>query len=278
MKGFPAIFKRELRGYLSTPTAYVFLTAFLFAANLWTFRNGFFEMNEASLRLFFVNMPLLMVLFAPALAMRLWSEERRSHTMELLFSLPVTVRGAVLGKFAAAWTVLLLGLVLTFPLVLTVHYLGAPPVPVLEAWEENPFRIGVAVSYLGHVWGHFFGAGGPEGGPILTGYLGSLLLAGAFLAIGGFFSALTRSQVIAFVLAVVFCGGSLWIGQPSVLQIVIGVLPEGMATVAETLSYQYRFDALLRGVLEIRDILFFVLMTAGWLVATMILLKERKAA
>lgn len=278
MTGFSAIFKRELRGYLSTPTAYVFLTAFLFAANLWTFRNGFFEVNEASLRLFFVNMPLLLVLFAPALAMRLWSEERRSHTIELLFSLPVTVRGAVLGKFAAAWTVLLLGLALTFPLVLTVHYLGAAPLPEMAAWEENPFRVGVAMDYLGHAYAHFFGGRGPECGPILTGYLGSLLLAGSFLAIGGFFSAWTRSQVIAFVLAVVFCGGSLWIGQPSVLQFVIGVLPEGAATVAETLSYQYRFDSLLRGVLEVRDLLFFVLMTAGWLVATILLLNERKAA
>jgi ABC-2 type transport system permease protein len=243
MKGLTSVFRRELRGYFSTPLAYVFLVIFLFFSSYLAFQQNFFEMREASLRTFFQNMPLLFIFLGPALAMRLWAEERRTNSIELLFSLPVTVPQAVLGKFFAAWSVLVLALGLTFPMVLTVAYLGRP-----------------------------------DPGPIAAGYVGSVLLAGAYLAIGSFFSSLTRSQVIAFVLAVVGCAAFLFAGNPSVTGALARVLPMGVVAAVEGVSFQSRFESILRGVIEVRDVAFFVLLTAGWLWATAVGLKGRMAA
>jgi len=243
MSGFTSVYKREVKSYFATPVAYVFLVIFLFFSAFLTFQSGFFEARQASLRPFFANLPLLFLFFVPAIAMRLWAEERRSNSIELLFTLPITTRQAVLAKFFAAWTVLALALVLTFPMVLTVAYLGDP-----------------------------------DWGPIVAGYVGAVLLAGTYLAIGSFFSALTRNQVIAFILSVVACGAFLYAGSPSVLNFVAGTLSAGFAEAMELLSFQSRFESVQRGVLEVRDLAFFVLLGAGWLWANVLLLEERKAA
>jgi len=243
MTQFISIYKRELRAYFSTPLAYVFLVIFLFFSSFLTFQQGFFQMKQASLRLFFQNMPLLFIFLSPAIAMRLWAEERRSNSIELLFTLPVTTTQAVLGKFFAAWTVLALALALTFPMVMTVAYLGNPDV-----------------------------------GPIITGYIGSLLLAGCYLAIGSFFSSLTRNQVIAFVLAVVACALFLFAASPSVMQYLASFLPVRLVTVMEGMSFRSRFESLQRGVIELRDLTFFLFLGAGALWANTLLLKERTAA
>jgi len=243
MRGFLAVFKRELRGYFATPLAYVFLVIFLFFSSFLAFQQNFFEMRQASLRLFFRNMPLLFIFLSPAIAMRLWAEERRTNSIELLFTLPITRAQAVLGKFFAAWAVIALALVLTAPMVAIVCYLGDP-----------------------------------DWGPIATGYLGSLLLAGAYLAIGSFFSCLTRNQVIAFVLSVVACALFLYASSPAAMEYLARFLPVPLVEVAEGLSFQFRFESLLRGVVQIRDVGFFVILTAGWLWANMVALEERMAA
>lgn len=243
MSAFTSIYKRELKSYFATPIAYVFLVIFLFFSSFLTFQKGFFEAREASMRLFFGNMPLLFLFLVPAIAMRLWAEERRSNSIEFLFTLPVTTTQAVLAKFFAAWSVLVLGLALTFPMIITV-------------------------AYLGH----------PDPGPIVTGYLGCILMAGAYLAIGSFFSALTRNQVIAFILAVVACGMFLYADSPRAMAFVASGLSTTLANMMELLSFQSRFESIQRGSLELRDLLFFVLLTAGWLWANIVLLEERKGA
>lgn len=244
MNAFKAILKREIKAYFSTPVAYVFLVIFLVLCNYAAFvTEDFFATRQADMRAFFVNMPFLLVLLVPAIAMRLWSEERKSNSIEMLFTLPVTTAQAVLAKFFAAWAVVLLALLLTFPFVQTVAYLGDP-----------------------------------DWGPIITGYLGSFLLAGVYLAIGSFFSALTRNQVIAFVLGVVACGVLLSLGNPGMMEFMSTFLPLGLIQALEQLSLQTRFESLQRGVLQLSDLAFFVILGAGWVWANIILLEERKAA
>ena len=187
MNGFTAVLKREIRSYFSTPLSYVFLVAFLLVSLGWTFFDGFYDLRQADLRIFFAHIPTVLLFMVPAIAMRLWAEERRSNTIELLFSLPVSTTQAVVGKFVAAWIVLGVALVLTFPIVVTLYCLGDP-----------------------------------DPGPIITGYVGSFLLAGTYLTIGSFFSALTRSQVIAFVLGLAFCTLGMEIGSPPVVHFLTG--------------------------------------------------------
>lgn len=243
MNGFVSVFKRELKSYFSTPLAYVFLVIFLFFSSFIPFQRGFFGMRQASMQLFFESMPLLFIFLVPAMAMRLWAEERRSNSVELLFTLPITIPQAVLAKFFAAWTVLALALVLTCPMIFTVCYLGDP-----------------------------------DWGAIITGYVGSLLLAGAYLAIGSFFSSLSRNQVIAFVLAVVACAVFLYAGSPAVMNTLATILPVRVVEALESLSFRLRFESIRRGMLQLQDVAFFVLLAAGWLWANMIALKERMAA
>ena len=188
MSGFLAVLKRELKGYFATPVAYVFLVIFLFAAGLWPFIQKFFEIRQADLRLFFTNLPMLFMVFIPAVAMRLWAEERKSGSIELLLTLPITVPQAVLGKFFAAWAFLGIALLLTFPLPAVVVYLGEPDM-----------------------------------GQIVTGYLGAFLMAGGFLAIGSFFSALTKNQVISFILSVVACAVLVFADNPTTLDYLSGI-------------------------------------------------------
>lgn len=242
MNGFWAVFKRELKGYFTTPVAYVFLVIFLFFAGYLPFREGFFERRQADLRLFFDALPLLFVFMVPSAAMRLWAEERKSGSIELLLTLPITVCQAVLGKFFAAWAFLAIALLLTFPLPMTVMRLGEPDI-----------------------------------GQIVTGYIGAFLLAGGFLAIGMFFSALTKNQVISFILAVVACAVLVFAGNPTTLDYLALTISPAMVGVVENLSLQTHFESITRGVIEFKDIAYFVILIAAWVGACMIVLEERKA-
>jgi ABC-2 type transport system permease protein len=242
MNSFLSVFKRELKSYFTTPLAYVFLVIFLSWSAYKTFQQGFYEMRQADMRAFFMNLPWLFVFMVPSTAMRLWAEERRVGSIELLFTLPITVRQAVLGKFFAAWLFLAIALALTFPMVITVCYLGDPDV-----------------------------------GLIITGYIGSLLMAGGFLAIGCFFSAISKNQVISFVLSVVACIILVYAGMPTTLNYLSTFLPVELVSAVEGMSFQTHFESIQRGVLKFRDISYFVLLIAGWIAACSIVLDESKA-
>lgn len=242
MHSFLAVFKRELKSYFTTPLAYVFLVIFLFFSGYLTFKEGFYEMRQADMRAFFMNLPLLFVFMVPSTAMRLWAEERKVGSIELLFTLPITITQAVLGKFFAAWLFLAIALALTFPMVITVSYLGDPDV-----------------------------------GLIITGYIGSLLMAGGFLAIGCFFSAVSKNQVISFVLSVVACAVLVFAGMPTTLNFASTFLPAGFVSAIESMSFQTHFESIQRGVLKFRDISYFVLLIVGWIAACSIVLEESKA-
>ena len=243
MNSFKAVFKRELKGYFATPIAYVFLVIFLFFAGYLTFRDGFYEIRQADMRTFFSNLPLLFVFMVPSTAMRLWAEERKSGSIEILLTLPVTIPQAVIGKFIAAWCFLGIALVLTFPVPLVVCYLGDP-----------------------------------DEGLIISGYIGSFLLAGGFLAVGTFFSALSKNQVISFILSVVACGILVYAGMPTTLDYLSNFLPTPAVSVVENMSIQMHFQSLLKGVIEFRDIAYFFILIIGWIAACSIILDERKAS
>jgi ABC-2 type transport system permease protein len=179
----------------------------------------------------------------PSTAMRLWAEERKSGSIELLLTLPITVTQAVLGKFFAAWLFLTIALLLTIPVPLTVMYLGNPDV-----------------------------------GLIITGYIGSIFMAGGFLAIGSFFSALSKNQVISFVLSVVACSFLVYANMPTTQAYLSTFLPAGLATAIGHLSFQGHFDSIQKGVIEFKDIAYFVLIIVGWVWASGIILDERKAS
>ncbi|MCE5186565.1 MAG: ABC transporter permease [Planctomycetaceae bacterium] len=243
MSGFWAVFKRELKGYFATPVAYVFLVIFLFFAGYLPFRDGFFEIRQADLRLFFDTLPLLFVFMVPSTAMRLWAEERKSGSIELLLTLPITVPQAVWGKFAAAWAFLGIALALTFPLPLVVNYLGDPD------------------------WGQ-----------LMTGYLGAFLMAGGFLAIGSFFSAVTKNQVISFILSVSACAVIVYAGNPSTLNYLSSTISPAVVGVLENISLQTHYEAIMRGVIELKDVAYFVILIAVWVYACTLILEERKAS
>jgi ABC-2 type transport system permease protein len=242
MHGFMAVLKRELKGYFATPVAYVFLVIFLFFSGYIPFREGFFEIRQADLRLFFTSLPLLFVFMVPSTAMRLWAEERKSGSVELLLTLPITVSQAVLGKFFAAWVFLGIALLLTFPLPAVVMYLGNPDI-----------------------------------GQIITGYLGAFLMAGGFLAIGSFFSAMTKNQVISFILSVVACAVLVFAGNPTTLNYLAETVSPATVGVVENLSFQTHFESMMRGVVEFKDIAYFVILIAAWVYACTLILEERKA-
>ena len=222
MNSFLAVFKRELKGYFATPVAYVFLVIFLFFSGYLAFKEGFYEMRQADMAAFFRNLPLLFVFMVPSTAMRLWAEERKVGSIELLLTLPITITQAVLGKFFAAWLFLGIALSLTFPMVMTVCYLGNPDV-----------------------------------GLIVTGYLGSFLMAGGFLAIGCFFSALSKNQVISFVLAVVACAILVFAGLPTTLDYLSTWMPAGLVGAIEGMSLQTSFESMQRGLLKFSDVAYF---------------------
>ena len=238
-----AIFKRELGGYFATPIAYVFLIIFVLLSGVFTFYLGnFLQLGQADLQSFFLFHPWLYLFLMPALAMRLWAEERRGGTIELLLTLPVTMYQAVLGKFFAAWTVGVAALAMTAPLWLTVNYLGDP-----------------------------------DNGVILAAYLGSALMGGAFLAIGACFSALSKNQVIAFVLSAAACLGFVLSGFPLVLEFFAAWAPAFVVEAVSALSFLTHVDAISRGVIDLRDIVYFVSMIAFWLYATAVVIDMKKA-
>lgn len=243
MNSFQAVFKRELKSYFTTPLAYVFLVIFLFFSGYMAFRNNLYEARQAHLTPFFMNLPLLLAIMASLTAMRLWAEERKIGSVELLFTLPVTITQAVLGKFFAAWLFLGIALALTFPMVLTVTYLGDPDV-----------------------------------GLIVTGYLGAFLMAGGFLAIGCFFSALSKNQVIAAILSGVACAAFMFAGMPSTLNSLSTFLPAGMVAAVEGMSLQTHFESMQKGLLQFGDLAYFIVLIAGWIAACAIILDERKAS
>lgn len=237
------ICKRELYSYFATPIAYIFIVIFLFLSGIFTFYLGnFFGRGQADLVTFFAFHPWLYLFLIPALTMRLWAEERKSGTIELLLTLPVTMSQAVLGKFLATWIFTSAALALTFPMWLTVNYLGEP-----------------------------------DNGVVLTSYIGSLLMAGSFIAIGSCVSALTRNQVIAFVVTVVLCLVFILSGFPLVLDFFSGWAPEFVVETISSFSFLTHFDAISKGVVDLRDIIFFGSLIAFWLFANAILLEIKKA-
>lgn len=243
MRQLIAITRRELASYFLTPLAYVFIVIFLFLTGIFTFYLGqFFERGQADLQPFFQFHPYLYLVLIPPVAMRLWAEERKTGTIELLLTLPVTLGEVVVGKFLAAWIFTAVALALTFPLWLTVNYLGDP-----------------------------------DNGVILGAYLGSLLMAGAYLAIGSCMSALTRNQVIALVLSVTLCFLFIMAGSPVVLDFFGTWAPRPLLDAVASLSFLTHFDGISRGVIALNDLIYFVGMIAFWLFASAVTIEARKA-
>ena len=243
MRTVGIIMRRELASYFATPLAYVYILIFLMLANAFTFYlGGFYERGQADLGAFFGFVPFLYLFLIPAIAMKLWAEERKSGSIELLMTQPVTLWEAVLGKFLAAWLFTGVALALTFPLWLTVNYLGKP-----------------------------------DNGAILAAYLGSLLLAGGFLAVGSCMSALTRNQVVAFILGVVACFLLVMAGFPMVIDVFRTWAPASLVDGIASLSLLTHFQAIAKGVIDLRDLLYFAMLIGLFLYATAIALEWRKA-
>ncbi|MGD8976313.1 MAG: ABC transporter permease subunit [Gammaproteobacteria bacterium] len=237
------IFRRELSAYFATPVAYVFIVIFLVLASAFTFYLGnFYERGQADLSPFFTFHPWLYLFLVPAISMRLWAEERKSGSIELLLTLPIRTSEVVLGKFLAAWAFCGIALALTFPIWITVNYLGEP-----------------------------------DNGAIFTAYLGSLLMAGGFLAIGACISATTRNQVIAFIITVVVCFGFLLSGLPLVLDLFSGWAPQALTDAVASLSFMTHFRSLSRGVIDLRAVVYFGLVIGFWLAANSVVLDLKKA-
>ncbi len=243
MSPVQAIARRELASYFATPVAYVFIVIFLALAGALTFyMGGLYERGEADLQPFFAFHPWLYLFLVPAVSMRLWSEERKTGSIELLLTLPVSMGQAVLGKFLAAWLFVGIALALTFPVWISVNYLGSP-----------------------------------DNGVILASYVGSFLMAGGFLAVGACLSAASRNQVVAFILTVVVCFLLLLAGFPLVLDFARAFLPEVLVDAVAGLSFMTHFSAISKGVLDVRDILFFLLSIAFWLMASAVVIDLKKA-
>ena len=243
MRNIWSIAKRELQSYFGTPIAYVFLAIFVALTGVFAFFiGGFFDRGEADLRPFFEYHPWLYLLLVPAISMRLWAEERASGTIELLMTLPVSAFEAVVAKFLAGWAFLAIALVLTFPMWITVNVLGEP-----------------------------------DNGIIAASYIGSLLMAGAFLAIGACISALTKNQVIAFVVAAVVCFVFVMNGTEMVLGAFRGWMPEFVVSAISSLSFLTHFEDVSRGVIDIRDIVFYLSVIFFWLFVNTVVIGMKKA-
>jgi ABC-2 type transport system permease protein len=237
------IARRELASYFASPVAYVFLVIFLLLTGFFTFTAGaFFERGEASLASFFLWHPWLYLVLVPAVGMRLWSEERRAGTLELLFTLPIAPWQAILGKFLASWIFLAIALALTFPVVLTVNILGEP-----------------------------------DNGQILAGYLGSLLMAGAYLAVTCMTSAMTRNQVVSFILSIVILLFLILAGFTPVTDLLVRWANPAVVDTVAAFSFMTHFDAFQRGVLDSRDALYFLSVIGFALFATSVVLRNYRS-
>jgi ABC-2 type transport system permease protein len=241
--GVTAVLKRELRGYFATPIAYVFIVIFLVASGAFTFFFGrFYETSQADLGAFFYWHPWLYLLFVPALSMRLWAEERKSGSIELLMTLPLEPWQAVAGKFLAAWAFTAIALLLTFPVWITVNYLGDP-----------------------------------DNGVIVAGYLGSLLMAGGYLAIGATISAANKNQVIAFILSAVTCFALLAPGLGVIQEMLSGLAPQWLVDGVASVSFQTHFEFISKGVIDLRDLIYFGLLIGACLYANTLVVELKKA-
>ncbi len=236
---------KEFKSYFKTPLGYVFLVIFLFGIGYLTFepgRGSFFYMREASMSAFFRYIPWMFLFLIPAVSMKLWAEERKSGSIELLLTMPITVKQAVIAKFLASWGFIGLALLGTTPMIFTVGYLG-----------------------------------NPDFGVITLGYLASFLMAGALLAVGGFFSALTKNQVVSFILTVVACFVLIMAGSPPILEFISTLLPKYFVDLFESLSVLNHFDSIERGVFSLSNFWFFSVTIFFWLFGSIVLLNENKA-
>jgi ABC-2 type transport system permease protein len=243
MHAVATIFRRELAAYFATPLAYVFIVVFLvLSGSLTFFLGGFFERGQADLQPFFGFHPWLYLFLIPAIAMRLWAEERKSGTIELFLTLPITTTEAVLGKFLAAWVFCGIALALTFPLWITVNVLGSP-----------------------------------DNGVIVASYIGSWVMAGAFLAIGAAVSACTRNQVLAFVGGAVICFLATVSGTALVLGFFTSWAPIALVNAVSGFSFLTHFNAVTRGVIDAKDAMFFGSMIVAFLFANVAIVDLKKA-
>jgi len=238
------IFKREFRAYFASPVAYVFLVFYLMLIGFLTFFvSRFYEANQADLKYFFFWFPWVNLLLVPAATMRLWTEERRTGTLELLMTLPVTLPQALVGKFLAAWLFMVIGVLLTLPVVFTTIYLGSP-----------------------------------DAGAVIGGYAGAILLSGAYVAVGTLTSAMTRNQVISFVIAFVICLFLALAGWPPVMEIVNKWAPGWLVNGIASLSVMPHFESLQRGVIDVRDVIYYVSVMALALFGAHLVLENRKSS
>ncbi len=237
------IAKRELAGYFSSPVAFVFIVIFLLLSGFFTFMvAGYFDRGEANLMPFFTWHPWLYLFLVPAVGMRMWSEERRLGTIELLLTMPVTTWQAIVGKFLASWAVIALALTLTFPVVATVNYLGHP-----------------------------------DNGVIAGGYIGSLLMAGAYLAISAMTSAMTRNQVVSFIIAVVLSLFLILAGWPPVTDLLVQWAKPWVVDGVAAFSVMTHFESVQKGVLDSRDILYFLSVIVFSLFTTGVIIRAHRA-
>lgn len=239
------VMKKELRNYFTTPIGHIFLLTFLLASTYLAFEPGkgsFFYQRQADMRSLFSFMPWTFLIFVPAVSMRLWAEERKSSTIELLLTLPVKVKDVVLGKFFAAWAFLAFALLLTFPMIVSLFYLGKPDVAVLT-----------------------------------VGYIGAIFLAGSFLGVGMFFSALSKGQVISFILSVVAIYILCLAASPPILDFLSGFIPKFFVELIESMGLIDHFESLQRGVVRFSDLFGFSVVIVGWICATVLILDEKKA-
>jgi ABC-2 type transport system permease protein len=243
MDNIGIIFKRELLSYFATPLAYIFIVIFLIMNGMFTFDlGGFYLRGQADLLPFFGFHPWLYLFMVPAIAMSLWADERKTGTIELLLTLPISLRDAVVAKFLAAWVLIGIALVLTFPIWATVNYLGDP-----------------------------------DNGVILAAYIGSWFMAGGFLAIGSCMSASTKNSVIAFILTVSICFLFVVMGSPILLEAFPDWMPQFLVDALSAMGFLTHFDSISKGVLDIRDILFFGVFIAAWLLSSAIVIEIKKA-
>lgn len=225
MRHIVPVFKREFLGYFRSPVAYVFLVAFLVISVSLAFSRygGFFRAGIAGMDSYFTFYPWLFLFIVPAAGMRLWSEEKRSGTIELLFTLPVTTLEAVLGKFLAGWAFLSLAILLSFPMAVTVGYLGDP-----------------------------------DWGVIATTYFGAILMAGGYLGVCALTSALTKNQVISYVLSLGACAVLLFLGFSSFTATLEGWFPVAVADALSNFSFITHYDAFTKGIIDPKDVVFFL--------------------
>jgi len=244
MFGFLPVFKRELFGYFRSPVAYVFIIIFLAANAGCTFLLGnFYNSQQASLEIFFLFHPWLYLFLIPAVGMRLWAEERRTGTGELLLTFPVRISTTVFAKYFAAWFFIGLSLLLTFPMIFTVYFLGSP-----------------------------------DNGPIITGYFGSFLMAGSYLAIASCTSALTKNQVISFILSVSICLILVLLGWGVLSETLNAIFPVWLSDLVSQFSFTTHFNAMRRGVIDIRDLIYFISIIVIVLMLNVVVLDSHKSS